>query len=133
MEQPILVINRIGTLRRLTVQILKNLGYRNLIEVENLAQAESKIRSNNDSGIILLELGGTWLKTPVFDFLDAYGDEGWNQRFRVIATAEVHDTMTMRQLREKGVEEIIIQTFNLNAFSDALARAISSQEPELAN
>jgi len=129
MEQPILVINRIGTLRRLTIQILKNLGYHRLTEVENLLQAEKKLRENFSPGIILLELGGSWLKTPVFDFMDLLVTEGWNQKYKVISTLEIHDHSVIKQLKEKGIQEVIYQTFNLTTFSDDLNSALKKIPP----
>lgn len=128
MNNQVLVVNRIETLRRLTVQILKNTGYQNIEEAADLMEAEKKFRKWTSDGTILIELGGTWLKTPVFDFLENLQENPPEKKVKVIATVEVQDSINSKQLQNRGVSKVILQTFNLTQFSNELVSILGKPE-----
>jgi CheY-like chemotaxis protein len=128
MNNQILVVNRIETLRRLTVQILRNSGYQTIEEAVDLIEAEKKFRKWNSEGIILIELGGTWLKTPVFDFLENLSENPPAKKVKIVATVEVQDSINTKQLQHRGVDKVILQTFNLTQFSSELAGVLGKPQ-----
>ena len=75
MEDHILVINRIGTLRRHTVQIIQNLGYKNISGFGHCREAQAKLADADKEVLIILELilvgmitmGGYLLLAHLFD------------------------------------------------------------------
>jgi len=110
-QTEIILINRIPTLRKLTVSALIHLGWENILEFSDLVEGRDYLNNNPDQCILLLELN----VNKATDEVEMV--EHLNNSIPVIATIQVPNKELMMELSKVGIKDIILKTFDISEYS----------------
>jgi response regulator of citrate/malate metabolism len=130
MTPTFLIINKIGTLRRLTVHILKTLGYTSIKEAVDLKDAEAQIEEMGNrvfSLIIIMELTLSNLSAE-FDFFKLFKKTRKKINTHLIITSPCTDKKLVLEAGRNGVEIPIIKTMDLQSFGSKLEKILEKAD-----
>jgi PleD family two-component response regulator len=126
MPAAIIVINPIGTLRRLTIQALKNLGYLNVHECSSTEEAQKKLEDFNVPLITILELNMAKLKDLEKSFIQNYPSTKNSSNQSLIVSIQTSDKLLTSNLQSMGVSHIISKDYDLQSFSHRLDQTLQT-------
>ena len=127
MKKTVLVINKLGTLRRLTVQALRSQGYTDIIEVAELDEAIGKLESLEDV-LIILELSLTEWKAVELEFIKYLKKFQKLKNIAVIVTTQAAEPELTMELLQLGIKEYIIRPYEIELYSIKLKTALERVE-----
>ena len=120
----ILIVNNVKSLRTLTSTTIRDMGFENVKQVADLADAETFVEIVTDDIIIILELGPRGNHLEELEFVKKLEDYQLEKKIRMIITSEVVDQDIYEKFNPYGVDEFIQQTFVLKEFSRKLEDSI---------
>ena len=126
MENTLLVINRISTLRRQTLMVLRDMGYSPIEQANNVEVARKILQNNNSISIILLELTASGAFIEEFEFLKDISKNPVTKHIRVIISSPIVERDTVKKAVAVGIYKIIIKLNSLELFSKELKKALDS-------
>ena len=108
MESPIIVFNRVSTLRRATIKALEARGFKSVESMASLQQAEKQLKYYQGRAFLIIEFTLTNSITDEFTFLKKMKDHPFCSNVPVIITsmkAEKQMVMEAFKLGRKYAEE----------------------------
>lgn len=115
----ILVVDDFSTMRRIVKNILKQLGYQNIEEAEDGAQAYSKLKSGDFSFVV-----SDW-NMPNMDGLELLkkirSDEGLKHLPVLMVTAEAEKEKVIEAIKA-GVSNYIVKPFTADVLKEKMER-----------
>ena len=128
MEPVFLVYNRIGTLHRNSVEILKDLRYEMIFEVGNIQDTIGQTKEYGKNAVILLELAAGLSRINKLDFVKSNAF-----KYPIIVSIPVVDHQFILQFHDAGARKILLKiddnikfSQNLKNILDELQYAVSS-------
>ena len=119
MEPVFLVFNRIGTLRRMTVHILKNLKHETIYDsgsIQDTLMAAKKLSKNT---VVILELSAGLSMMEELDFVKKMAF-----KIPIIVTIPVVDHQYILQFHDAGARKILLKTHDFDKFSNNLNKTL---------
>ena len=132
-QKNILVINKIITLRKLTVQALQNLGYLNIYEVENVDEAKKIISDIKDNLLVILELLFFKIKPEERAFIKHLQSMKGANNIPVIVTSQVANKGLVLKLLKIGIKGLVIKVYDIEILSKNLGKVISGTDFPIEN
>ena len=119
-----LVVNKINTLRTLTSNALERAGYGNISEAHTHEEAEQVIESNTGGLIVIFELPLASSFYEASNFIEMLNHYKPKKEIKLIMTSLVvtHDLILI--LKEVGVTELVVKSYDVVKFSEKLDSAI---------
>ncbi|MFC1586073.1 hypothetical protein ACFL5V_11035 [Fibrobacterota bacterium] len=122
MAKSILVINRIGTLRKMTVQLLNELGYSDVVEAPGVKDGLALMRKPSAKGmLVILELSVLGVSSEDLNFLESIKEEN---RAKVVVTSPNENSQIATQVLDRGATAFIARSFDLDVFSAKLRESL---------
>jgi CheY-like chemotaxis protein len=126
-DRQVLVINKLGTLRRITVQALESLGYSHIIEVSELDEAIDRLETLNDV-MIILELSLTEWKNVELEFVRYLRKYQKLKNIAIIITTQTVESDLIGELCGLGIKELVVRPFEVERYSSKLKAAMQRIE-----
>jgi len=121
---PIVVINSIGTLRRLTVLFLKKIGYQTILDFSNLDSALHHLIKHPGLQVVLLEMSNTESIIPELNFLIYLDKHKDLKQVKVIASSAKVTQNTVVLFLKLGLKKFILKNENANHYHEAIQKTL---------
>ncbi|MFC1585136.1 response regulator [Fibrobacterota bacterium] len=126
MEKKVLVFNRIGTLRRLTVYTLQGLGFMDVDEAADLPELEEMLQGDDDYACILYEVTISELTARDHEFLDYLKKIKLIKGIPLIFSSPYSDRNLVMESLKRGADQFIIKSMDMEVFTTRLKGALES-------
>ncbi len=113
----ILVYNRVGTLRRVTVEALKRLNYSSIKEFSSKDELEKELKLDIQF-LLILEITG---ENPVseLELIQKYSG-----RHRMLVTLQISSKELILKLSRAGAKNVLLKSLDIGGFSEKLQTAL---------
>ncbi len=123
-EPTIIIVNKVGTLRRVTVWALKYIGLTNVIETSSEREALNHLPYVSGDIIIIHEL--IVPKKGDLSFAEVLKKFSKYKSISAILTAHVASRDIVLDAIALGYSDLVIKNYDLDAFTDKMERAIGN-------
>ena len=124
MDIPIVVVNRIGKLRRQTVKNLEEYQFSKIKQAVNIETAEDVVRMENEELIVIFELTSEGISFEEERFLMRLMIEHNGEGVSVIVISRIASRNLINQLIKLHVKDFVLRRNNESLFINRLIKAI---------
>jgi len=121
----LLVVNRIGTLRRVTVKTLKNITDLPIIESNDFNNVYDTVEGQSSPIIIILELSDTPSIVNEAYLIKKIKSHPISRQYPVIVTAQNPDKEVVLHCLKSGADHFLIKPLNINEYSQKIRETIT--------